>query len=137
MDNYVLDTSAILAFIENEDGAEKIDALLIQALDYQVVIAISVISLIEVFYISVQEQGEEIAESRQQQIKALPIQIVDLDISLVEVIGFLKSKHKISFADSCIAGLAKSMSANLVHKDPEFEQILDVKQLILAYKKKS
>ncbi len=42
-----------------------------------------------------------------------------------------------SFADSCIAGLAKFMDATLVHKDPEFEQIEDeVKQFKLKYKKK-
>jgi hypothetical protein len=41
-----------------------------------------------------------------------------------------------SFADSCIAGLAKFKNAVLVHKDPEFEQIEeDVKQFKLKYKK--
>ena len=28
-------------------------------------------------------------------------------------------------ADSCIAGLAKSLNAELVHKDPEYEQLED------------
>ncbi len=41
----------------------------------------------------------------------------------------------LSFADSCIAGLAKFKQAKLVHKDPEYEQIQnDIEQLKLPYK---
>jgi hypothetical protein len=42
-----------------------------------------------------------------------------------------------SFADSCIAGLAKVQNAVLVHKAPEFKQIIDdIEQLQLPYKEK-
>jgi predicted nucleic acid-binding protein len=41
----------------------------------------------------------------------------------------------VSLADACIAGLAKSKEAILVHKDPEFEQLdNEIAQLKLPYK---
>ena len=46
----------------------------------------------------------------------------------------LKASHRISFADSWVAALALENDATLVHKDPELEQIPDLKQLVLPYK---
>jgi uncharacterized protein len=137
MDKFVLDTSALLTFIENEEGEEIIHSLLIQSLDFEVELYVSVISLVEICYISLQEQGENIAIARLEQIKALPVRIIEVKNEMIEVIGLLKSKYRISFADSCIAGLAEFISATLVHKDPEFEQVLHIKQLKLPYKRKS
>jgi predicted nucleic acid-binding protein len=52
------------------------------------------------------------------------------------MVGEIKASKAMSFADSCISGLAKFKNAILVHKDPEFEQIEgEVKQLKLEYKK--
>jgi PIN domain nuclease of toxin-antitoxin system len=52
MDEYVLDTSALLAYIENEEGSEEIEQLLTPA-EEEVTLFISVISCIGVFYIGV------------------------------------------------------------------------------------
>ena len=123
MKAYVLDTSALLALIEDEGGGEDVEALLKQALDGQVVIFISVITCIEVFYISQQEQGAEIAVERLRLIEDLQVQQEPLDEHLIRTIGDLKATQSLSFADCCIAGLAKHKQAMLVHKDPEFEQI--------------
>ena len=48
MSCYVLDTSALLAYIENEPGTAEIDRLLRETLDDQHTLYISVISGIEV-----------------------------------------------------------------------------------------
>ena len=64
MTQYVLDTSALLAYIENEEGAIEIGALLQKALDDEIVLYISIVSCIEVLYISWQEQGKEVAAER-------------------------------------------------------------------------
>jgi uncharacterized protein with PIN domain len=50
MKPYVLDTSALVAYIENEAGAEEIEALFQQALQNQLPLFFSVLSSIEVFY---------------------------------------------------------------------------------------
>jgi len=58
MMQYVLDTSAFLTYIENEEGATEVEALLEKAFDAEAVLYVSIVSCIEVFYISWQEQGE-------------------------------------------------------------------------------
>ena len=41
-----------------------------------------------------------------------------------------------SFADCCIAALARSRQSTLVHKDPEYEQVEnEIMQLKLPYKR--
>ena len=107
MTQYVFDTSALLAYIENEEGAADIEALLQKALDDEVVLYISIVT---------QEP---------------------VDSPLTKTIGELKATRTMSFADCCIAGLAKFKEATLVHKDPEYEQIEnEIKQLKLPYKLK-
>ncbi len=138
MTQYILDTSALITYIENEEGNDQIESLLLQALEQQIRLLISVVSTIEVFYISLQEQGQEVALERLKLIQTLPLEQVDVDSSFIQIIGELKATKSLSFADCCIAGLAKSVDAILIHKDPEFEQIEDeVQQLKLPYKHKS
>jgi predicted nucleic acid-binding protein len=135
VNQYVLDTSALLAYIENEDGADEVDSLLRQALQNQLSLFMSVVSNLEVFYISWQEQGMVVAVERLKLLNDLPITPVVLDNQLVQFIGEIKATKRMSLADSCIAGLAKFKQAILVHKDPEFEQVADIiNQLKLPYK---
>jgi ribonuclease VapC len=138
MTAYVLDTSALLAYIENEEGAVEIDGLLRQALDGETALHISIVSCIEVFYISWQEQGQAVATERLKLLDDLPVSQEPIDNSLTPTIGEIKATRAMSFADCCIAGLAKFKQATLVHKDPEYEQIEgQVKQLKLPYKQKA
>ena len=135
MTQYVLDTSAIFAFIENEEGVDEVEKLLQKALDDEIVLTISIVSCIEVFYISWHEQGEQTAVERLQLINDLTIIQEPVDSQLIRIIGEIKAVKTMSFADCCIAGLAKFKQATLVHKDPEYEQIADeIKQLKLPYK---
>jgi predicted nucleic acid-binding protein len=138
MNQYVFDTSALLAYIENEDGTAAVEALLQEAIDDEAELYISVVSCIEVFYISWQEQGQDIATERLELINDLIIFQEPVDEPLIKIIGELKASNTMSFADCCIAGLAKVKQATLVHKDPEFEQVqVEIQQLRLPYKHKT
>ncbi len=135
MSSYVLDTSALLAYIDNEPGTAETDRILREALDQRHTLYISVISGIEVFYITHQEQGITVAQERLQLFHDLPLIQEPVGPAAIECIGELKATHSMSFADCCIAGLAKDKSAILVHKDPEFEQLEgDITQMKLPYK---
>ncbi len=134
---FVLDTSALLAYIEDEEGADQIEGLLQKANDGKTALYISTTSCIELFYISLQEQGEKAADERMQLVDNLMIIQEPVDSQLTRITGVIKANHTLSFADACIAGLAKFKNAKLVHKDPEFEQIEDeIEQLKLPYKPK-
>jgi len=134
----VLDTSALFTLIEEEAGVEEVESLIQAALEDQYLLFVSVVAVTELFYISVQEQGKAVATERLNLFNDLPIQIVEMTADLIEMIGLIKAHHSVSFADSCIAGLAQSLSAELVHKDPEYEQLAHLITLnTLPYKSKN
>jgi predicted nucleic acid-binding protein len=135
MGKYVFDTSALLTYIENEPGADQIEKLLIEAIDKDLPIFVSIVSLIEVYYISLKEQSEKIADQRIELLKSLPFHFQNIGQANVKGIGKVKAGNKMSFADACIASLSIKKKAELVHKDPEFENIINLKQLRLPYKK--
>jgi uncharacterized protein len=134
MSIYVLDTSALLAYIEDEDGANIIENIFMETLMEQHSLYISVVSCIEVYYISFREQGQVIAAERLQLLHDLPLIQSPLEPSSITTIGELKATHSLSFADCCIAGLAQAKGAILIHKDPEFEQLPTLSQRKLPYK---
>ena len=138
MNKYVFDTSALLTFIEDEEGIEIVESLLIKSVEKEIEIFISAVTLIELFYISAREQSVEIAEQRLELLNSIPLKQEALKPQFTQMIGKLKASHSMSFADCCIAGLAKYKNAVLVHKDPEFEQVAsEINLLTLPYKKKN
>lgn len=133
---YVLDTSAVLTLIEDEAGTDQVQTLLEQAKRGEVSLLVSFISFMEVYYISLQERGQEEARERVRLMAALPVLRVESTETLAVLAGQLKASHRLSVADAWIAALAQERDATLVHKDPEFEQIeATVKVLKLPYKK--
>nr|VFJ70175.1 MAG: Predicted nucleic acid-binding protein, contains PIN domain [Candidatus Kentron sp. DK] len=138
LNKYVLDTSALMTLIEKEKGIETIEGLLEEASDEKNKIYISTVTAIEVFYISMQRQDKTIAKRRLELIDNMPLIVESLTQDLCRTIGEIKATKPMSFADSCIAGLAKAKNAILVHKDPEFESVEDeIRQLKLPYNRRS
>ena len=138
MTSYVLATSALLTYIENEEGTTEVESLLQKAIYNEIAIYISMVSHIELFYISWREQGKDVAIERLKLINDLPLIQEPLDSRLIKIIGEIKATRAMSFADCCIAGLAKFLQATLVHKDPEYEQMgEEIAQLKLPYKQKT
>ena len=72
LDIYVLDTSAWLTLIEDEAGAERIEELLDQAKAGEIVVLVSSMSFMEVYYITLQERDRSEAQARLALIAALP-----------------------------------------------------------------
>jgi len=131
--SFVLDTSALLTFIEKEDGAERVrDVLLKQT------IIIPWLSILETVYISQRELGEEEALTRYALLKKLNAKIIwDADEALLLNAARIKSTHSLSLADSVIAAITTQHNAILLHKDPDYEPLQDVIEMeILPYKNK-
>ena len=134
-ETYVLDSSALLAFIEEEQGADIVQNLLERGEAEEITLLVSFMSFMEVYYISLQERDESETQERLRLIGALPILRVESTEALGVVASQLKASYRISVADTWIAALAKDRNAILVHKDPEFEQVeMEIKVLKLPYK---
>jgi len=133
----ILDTSALLTFIEDEVGAEIVENLLIEAEKGSVDIYVSFISLAEAFYITKRERGNQEALERIRLIQSLALHVQESDECLNIMAGGLKADHRISLADAYIAALCQYHQGIIVHKDPELEQLAPLmKGLQLPYKTK-
>jgi len=131
----LLDTSAFLTLTGDEPGADTVQGFITDAMAGEVALHASFVSLTEVEYITIQEEGEATARQRLADIKALPIQWHHSDDALCSAAGKLKAGHKLSFADSFVAATAQRLGAVLVHKDPEFKALSGlVKQQMLPAK---
>ena len=132
---YILDTSALLTYIEDEKGSDAIDELLIKAEKGEVRIYIAFVSLTEVYYITIQKKGESEALRRITLIQSLSLTVEESNEDLNLKAGRLKATNRISLADAYIAALCQQHEGILVHKDPEFECLSPViKEYRLPYK---
>ena len=130
-----LDTSAWLTLIEDEAGADSVEELIEKARAGEIVVLISFMSFMEVYYITMQERDRNEVRARVDLMATLPGLRVDSTEALGLLAGELKAQHRLSVPDAWIAALAQERNATLVHKDPEFEQVeATVKVLKLPYK---
>ena len=131
----ILDTSALLAYIEDEDGADYAEDLLIKAEHNEITVYIAFVSLTEVMYITLQEKDEDTARARIDLIKSLHCIIEESNENMNLAAARLKAKNRISLADAYIAALCQEQNGILVHKDPEFEKLSPaINQHKLPYK---
>ncbi|MGH2452845.1 MAG: type II toxin-antitoxin system VapC family toxin [bacterium] len=120
-ERYVLDTSAILAFLGGEQGADSVERLLRAARAGRIQVLVCSISLMEVFYTALRAKGEDEAVRLLALVRAWPLEWVYPDEKALLQAGSLKASYRLSVADALIAAVARLHHAKLVHKDPELE----------------
>ncbi len=134
---YLLDTSAVFALTDNEEGADLVEELLGRAKKGQIAINFSAMTAMEIYYVSSEERGEEEANRLLILVRALAVAELSLDDALVLPAARFKAHYKISVADAWIAATAAVHDLTLIHKDPEFERLKEgVALLALPYKSK-
>lgn len=129
---FVLDTSAILALWNEEEGAAFVEKILRD----KPKIFISFMTFMECRYRIWKDHGQNAADELFRSLSLLPVTRVDVDDTLIKTASELKAQHKISVADSWIIATAITRNATLVHKDPEFDALSGkVAMKALPYKK--
>lgn len=116
---WLLDTTAILTFIEDEEGADRVEAALTQSTTL-----IPWPVLLETRYITLREAGAAEADRRHALLKELGVVLLwEVDEPLLLTAARLKAEHRLSLADCIIAAYALRADAILMHKDPEYESL--------------
>jgi predicted nucleic acid-binding protein len=134
-ERYLFDTSAFLALTDQEDGFQTVETLLDSATAGETEIVACAVTLMELYYITLQEQGDDQAAQLVGLIKSWPIRWIYPDEKVFLHAGRIKAFHRLSFADAIIAAVARLQEAVLVHKDPEFEALAgELTLLNLPYK---
>jgi len=119
----VLDSYGVIAFLENESGAEKVAEEIKHARDKDRPIFLSVVNWGEVYYIVSRAAGKEAAEEALKTLDTLPIEVIPADRELAKIAAEFKSSRKMSYADCFAAALAKQKKAELITGDKEFKEV--------------
>jgi ribonuclease VapC len=118
--NYVLDSYAVLTYLQNEAGADRVEALLAEAQSGRVCLYLSAVNFGEVAYIVQRKAGAEGLRSLLLALDTLPLRIVDATRELALRAAGIKAKAAIAYADCFAVALAQSLDAPVVTGDPEF-----------------
>lgn len=119
----VLDSYALMAFFEDEPGADTVRGLILKAEEDGVKLAMSVVNLGEVWYSIARTNSPETADQYIGEINGMAIEIVDADWQLTHQAAVYKAEGNISYADCFAAALAKNRKAELVTGDKEFKPL--------------
>jgi predicted nucleic acid-binding protein len=119
----VLDSYALMAFFEDEPGADMVRGLILKAEESGTKLLMSVVNLGEVWYSIARTTSAESADQYISEIKGMAIEIADVDWSLTRQAALFKVNGNISYGDCFAAALAKSCKAELVTGDKEFRAL--------------
>lgn len=122
---YVLDSYALIALFEDEDGAARVAGILKAAKERQTKVFLSVVNFGEIYYIAQRERGRVKAEEARMLIEQLPLEIVAADKETALEAAKLKAAHPIAYADCFAAALGIRKKAKVVTGDPEFKKLAE------------
>ena len=121
MKRYVFDSYAILAFLEDEKGADLVETALKEVISSKARGFLSVINWGEIYYSVMREQGQDEAEVVLAHVPSYPIELVNANLDLTKAAARLKGRYPIAYADCFAAALAKKKKAKVLTGDPEFK----------------
>ena len=120
---FVLDAFALLAYLQDEPVASRIEKLLEGAQMEKRRLMISIINLGEILYITERRGGVSKAQDTLALIQQLPIEILSADEQAVFSAAHIKANHALSYADSFAVAAAVDKNAVILTDDPEFESV--------------
>jgi len=121
----VLDSWAIMAYLEDEPSAERIADLISDAHDDGVPLLMSVVNAGEIWYIITRRTNAAEANRTIALLQQIGIKFVDANWLLTKIAAGYKVKGNISYADCFAAAVTKQSKATLVTGDREFKQLDD------------
>jgi predicted nucleic acid-binding protein len=131
---FVLDTSAVLTILNREDGLDTVLNLLDMAKDQQDILYLPFMALMELEYLLLRRVSRAETLAILTLVRAWPVQVPESTEEWCHQAAIVKSQSSLSVADAWIASLALLQHAELVHKDPEYEQVSDLPVVKLPYK---
>lgn len=119
----VLDSYALLALLNDESGAARVEDLLRQAETGEAELSMSVINLGELAYIVERRWGPEKLRAVLAYIEVTRIQLVAVDPPRALAAAHIKAQNPLAYADAFAAALSQELEATLLTGDPEFETV--------------
>jgi predicted nucleic acid-binding protein len=119
----VLDAYALMAFFEDEPGADLVRGLLLKAEEGDLKLLMSVVNLGEVWYAIARASSPETADLVINEIRGMSIDILDADWPITRQAAVFKAGGNIAYGDCFAAALSKERGAALITGDREFKRL--------------
>jgi len=120
----VLDSWAVLAYLEDEPAAEKVEAIMGESHSAGIPLVMTVVNAGEVWYSVARGRSEKFADEHVlKDLGDLGITLIDADWDLTRRAAAFKRSGRIAYADCFAAALAQQSEAPLVTGDSEFKPL--------------
>ncbi|MCK5547455.1 MAG: PIN domain-containing protein [Thermoplasmata archaeon] len=121
MKRYLFDTKALMAFFNEEKGADDVGFLLAEVDNQTAEGYISAITLTEIYYLYAHRFDENTAKKRVTALRVSNLKTVVIDDNIAVDAGRYKARKSIPVADALIAACASATGSHLVTDDKHFE----------------
>jgi ribonuclease VapC len=119
-----LDSYALLAYLNKEDGFEKVRNVLAYAQRASLPVLMNELNVGETYYILYRKRSHEQADYFLDTVLAgLPISMISIDFNAVISAAKIKARHALSFADCFVVATAQKENAVILTGDPEFKNV--------------
>ncbi len=119
----VLDSWALLCYLEQEPGFEKMIELFEKAVESSKPLLMCIVNWGEVYYQVARRFGDPKAQEIEQLIQTLPITLVEADKELTREAARIKTTKRMAYADCFAVALARLKKAELYTGDLEFKAV--------------
>lgn len=121
--SYVLDSFALLAYLNAEAGQARVQEKLQLAQEGKVRVHLCFINLGEVLYMTERRRGISQAQRVLALIESLPLQLFEVSRDLILDAAHIKAQYPLSYADAFITAVAQRENAIILTGDPEFKSV--------------
>ena len=119
----VLDSWALLCYLEQEPGFEKMIDLFEKAVESSKPLLMCVVNWGEVYYQVARRFGDTKAQEIEKLIQTLPITLVEANKELTREAALIKATKRMAYADCFAVALTRLKKAELYTGDPEFKVV--------------
>ena len=119
----VLDSYALIAYLEDEKGAGKVQEVLADGEKGKLTLFMSIVNWAEVYYSMYRAKGEKIAQECLLVIDQLPIKLVDINRGSAFQAAKIKSLHSLALGDCFAAALAGENGCPVLTGDKGFKKL--------------
>jgi predicted nucleic acid-binding protein len=119
----VLDSWALLCYLEQEPGFEKMIDLFEKAVESSKPLLMCVVNWGEVYCQVARRFGDTKAQEIEKLIQTLPITLVEANKELTREAALIRATKRMAYADCFAVALARLKKAELYTGDPEFKAV--------------
>ncbi len=119
----------MLAFLEGEAGAKRVQNVLKAARQKKAAIAFSAINLGEVVYITERERGLAAAQNVLAVIEQLSLEILPATQARILNAAHIKARFRVAYADAFAIAAAQELQGIVLTGDPEFTEVEKIIQV--------